>query len=166
MSICLQQVDYHHSMYGQNVASDEANEGEKDDGYDLIELTGCGKISQWRFPKDLERCPISSCQELFDDRFEAIDHYRKEHAKNSILCYICAIPIYTYSFKDFEAHFNRMHPNDGIPFQFNQKIKQEPQPAKVCIEINLLSYFLVSILICYVFRHLPLLYSAEHRNCE
>lgn len=125
--------------YEQSLTSDEEN-GEEDNDDDLITLNGCGQITQWRFPKGMERCPLISCQELFDDRSEAIDHYKMQHAKKSILCYVCDIPIYTYSSKDFEAHFRRMHPDAEIPFQFNGRIKQEIQPNKVFIETDWITF--------------------------
>lgn len=124
----MQQVDQSSKYIKSepNLVSDEEYEGEEivDDS---ITLYGCGTVSKWRFPKGMERCPVSNCQELFDYRSEAIEHFKQKHAKRSILCYICGIPIYTYNSRDFESHFNRMHPDKEIPFQFNRKVKLEPK---------------------------------------
>lgn len=81
----------------------------------------------------MERCPVTSCQELFDSRDDAINHYKEQHATKSILCNICKSPITTFSAKDFENHFKRWHPNDVMPFEFPQKVKKEIHSDKVRI---------------------------------
>lgn len=101
------------------------NEDEQSEKNDVITLKGCGVITQWTFPENQTRCPISGCWKLFDNRSIAIEHYKRSHSKKTILCFACNAPMCVYNDDDFENHYRRMHPDVEMPFQFNQKIKEE-----------------------------------------
>lgn len=82
----------------------------------------------------MERCPVTSCQEFFDCRDDAIDHFKERHATKCIFCHICDLPVTTFSSKDFENHFKRRHPDDVMPLEFNQKVKKEIHSENVRIQ--------------------------------
>lgn len=99
---------------------------------DLIILTGCGMKTQWKFPDNLERCPMTGCWKTYSNRLKIILHYKKRHAEKSILCYICNAPMCVPNDKDFENHYRRLHPDVEMPIRFVQKVKQETQTENVC----------------------------------
>lgn len=107
-----------------------------DENYDLILLKGCGQITKWKFPADITRCPVSNCLRNFENRDALILHYKKRHARKSILCYACNAPMSVYNDKDFEDHYRRLHPDLEMPIGFNQKIKQEPLSEQVCVNTS------------------------------
>lgn len=90
---------------------------------DLITLNGCGRITKWRFSKDLKQCPVSKCNLEFETRQEAIVHYKMTHAKNSIFCALCDKPICTDTTREFLIHYGRMHPNEKVPFNLGEAKK-------------------------------------------
>lgn len=47
---------------------------------------------------------------------EAKRHYSQAHAKNAILCNWCEKPIQSPYFSCYRKHFERIHPNEKIPF--------------------------------------------------
>lgn len=77
----------------------------------MITLTGFGQIAQWQFPKNTTRCPVSNCRVERGFRSLAIDHYRKRHAKNFILCGLCNKPIPAKSIYGVILHYKKIHPN-------------------------------------------------------
>lgn len=95
---------------------------------DLITLTGCGYITQWRFPQNQQQCPNNLCRADFESRSEAIVHYQERHADHMILCDICNKPIALgikagiQSPVNFTNHYKRMHPNTEISYDFNKII--------------------------------------------
>lgn len=93
-----------------------------DEEDDLITLNGCGQVTQWRFP-DTKICPVQNCRLLFGIRSDAMHHYKKRHAKVSILCPICEKPIISHKPSDFMRHFLRIHPNNETPFVFGARAK-------------------------------------------
>lgn len=104
--------------------SENCSAKENDEIDDLITLSGCDHITQWRFPQNQKRCPIHLCHEEFESRSAAISHYQEQHASHSILCDICNKPI-LLSVKfgienphNFYNHYKRMHPNMKIPYEF------------------------------------------------
>lgn len=90
---------------------------------DSIQLSGCGKITCWKFPLKSTRCPIGSCNLECGYRSAAIQHYKKQHAQNSIFCYWCELPILAYHPNDFKRHYKEEHKDMEMPFNFDTKIK-------------------------------------------
>lgn len=97
---------------------DDANE--KDD---VITLSGCGRITKWCVPADLMKCPVLNCQQHFDSRSAFLKHYEKRHAHKSIMCEVCAKPLILSGPREYETHFQRVHPNERVPI-FDQKRKR------------------------------------------
>lgn len=89
---------------------------------DLITLEGCGQISQWRFPRDVSRCPVRNCTETFEFRSVGIAHYKEQHAKNAIFCLICQRPVLTKSLSFFINHYREKHPGEELTaYNFDEK---------------------------------------------
>lgn len=86
---------------------------------DLITLTGCGQITQWKLPEIITKCPVRGCGKPFGTRKEAIVHYKEKHARNSILCFVCAKPFVFQHPHHFIQHFHTRHPSVALPFSFN-----------------------------------------------
>lgn len=84
------------------------------DDEDLITLYGCGRITKWKFPTNQTRC--LACPSESVQRSSLIAHYKECHAKTSILCPICVKPICAREKKNFKKHYQRMHPNERIPY--------------------------------------------------
>lgn len=84
---------------------------------DLITL---GELTEyantvWPFP-DTKRCPVRSCGMMFRTRTKAIEHYRENHAKHSVLCHICKYPLMLLTAAHHLAgHFARKHPTVTPP---------------------------------------------------
>lgn len=93
---------------------DEENE-------DLITLSGCSRITKWKFPLNQTRCPV--CRLVFVQRSDTIAHYKDRHAQGSLLCPICIKPICVRGNADFKKHYQRLHPNNELPYGMN---KTEP----------------------------------------
>lgn len=102
-----------------SIDSDSQHWEAEEDNDDLITLTGCDQITQWRFPKDLKKCPVQNCTLQFKTRSTAIVHYKKQHAMDAVLCSICDKPISTKHRETFTKHYSRMHPN-VVPFEFEE----------------------------------------------
>lgn len=92
-----------------------------DDEDDMITLYGCSQTTYWRFPENMTLCPVSSCNETFEVRSEAIKHFRESHAQHSIHCSICEKVITTYSFEGYMAHFYNFHPDEIAPLNLNEQ---------------------------------------------
>lgn len=90
----------------------DSENGEEDN--DLITLTGCGQITQWRFPQTT-RCPLRNCRADPGFRSLTIDHYRKRHAKNFTLCALCDKPVSAKQIWSVILHYRTKHPNDQLP---------------------------------------------------
>lgn len=95
---------------------------------DLVTLSGCGQITQWRFPKT-KRCPVLKCSSSFETRLAAMNHYKKKHARNAIFCHLCNKPIGTSTFKALTLHFRKRHPGKRIPFKFH-KNRPDGRPTR------------------------------------
>lgn len=113
---------------------DNADDDSEDDENDLITLSGCRQVTQWRFP-NTKSCPVISCRVLFGIRSDAIRHYKKRHAQTSILCPACKRPIVAQFPNQFLKHFTNIHPNTAIPFDFGTLVAAKVRA--VCI----LQYF-------------------------
>lgn len=70
---------------------DIVNDDMNGEGSDWIELSGCGKLSKWKFPSCLTTCPILTCSTEFDSRADVIGHFKERHAVDLILCYLCDV---------------------------------------------------------------------------
>lgn len=92
-----------------------------DDAYDLIKLTGCDLITYWPFPKDITKCPSYHCKTEFGDRYLAIAHYKRQHAKKSVFCSVCERPISASHISSFMQHCEKVHPNEK-PLCLNEEI--------------------------------------------
>lgn len=118
---------------------DTSEQNAEDDGDDAIILTGCGQITQWIWPKDLQRCYVQRCRSNIKNRREAINHYRDTHANTAVLCPLCDKPIYAPWPNKYKLHFDRIHPNVAIPFDFkgtlNDSAKLKSQKRKVSYRI-------------------------------
>lgn len=102
---------------GDDSPSDDTNDEDDEEG-DWITLSGCDKITRWQFPQNSTQCPEPTCCMEFEDRSAAIIHYDKQHSHNAILCYICDKPIPAMTPKEFETHYEKIHPNEKVPFVF------------------------------------------------
>lgn len=100
----------------------------------LITLKGCGHVTKWKFPQNQNNCPNGNCRESFDTRAECILHYERQHSMNAIVCKMCDHPISTHTTRDYIKHFERMHPNEAIPFDLST---QRNQPELSTDLINL-----------------------------
>lgn len=92
-----------------------SNHNESDEEDDLIQLTGCGQKTSFRFPTNTTRCPIYSCHADFGYRSEAIAHYKRKHTKDSIFCEECHKAISAKSLFSFRQHYTVHHPNADLP---------------------------------------------------
>lgn len=114
-------------------------ETKQNDDDEAIILSGCGLITQYMFPADLDKCPVPKCHAIVKNRSEAISHYRESHARKSILCPLCEKPICGGRSK-FMRHHHRIHPNMAMQFEFNETTKKSkkstPQTKQVCIHIQ------------------------------
>lgn len=82
---------------------------------DLISLHGCGRSTQWRFPKHMKICP--TCNSSFESRSAAILHYRTKHANAGRYCSICDEPIHSPSSVFWKLHCKKFHSNMPMPIQ-------------------------------------------------
>lgn len=105
------------------MGTDSETEKDDDEQEDLIELHGCGLTTYWKFPKNVKNCPVHRCRANFGVRSDAIRHYRNYHANRAILCPICVKPILcaNRSFFNIKDHYNRVHPNEELPYDFSAK---------------------------------------------
>lgn len=77
---------------------------------------------KWRFPDTID-CPKQYCTWQLNFDFSNVDvarnaamaHYRKEHAKNDLLCVLCNTLISMSSQSNMIQHYGRKHPNARIP---------------------------------------------------
>lgn len=108
-------------LYSCSKTQSNANDTEKrNKDKDLITLTGAGHITQWRFPKNLTRCPVSNCQKKCSTRSAAIEHYKNHHAIRAILCSICDKPVAAKTYDSFIEHYRKQHPQFDAPLDFKQ----------------------------------------------
>ncbi|XP_031628721.1 uncharacterized protein LOC116344364 isoform X2 [Contarinia nasturtii] len=102
---------------------------------DLIELKGFGVITKWHYP-DINNCAVNGCGLAFGHRSLAIDHYRKCHADNFILCSICK-PNKPISTHNALPHYKRSHPDAEIPWIQSEKVINVPSERTKVNELNL-----------------------------
>lgn len=93
---------------------------------DKITLFGCGMTTKWRIPDGMTNCPVLNCHQKFKTRSTLISHYKENHANGSILCTACVPPkpIRVNRSGDFIGHFERLHPNQVMPFAFNREVRR------------------------------------------
>lgn len=130
--ICAQWKDHfirHHKRMHPNI---DVPFGWDDE---LITLSGCNQITEWKFPANLKRCPVIRCGLKFKKRSHAISHYKLQHAQKSILCLLCNKPISAQSTNDFIRHYIRIHPGTEIPYVFIEKMSTSLKKEMVVYEI-------------------------------
>lgn len=105
-----------------DTGSDDSDSSESNASDDKITLYGCGVTTYWRVPLDQKKCPVLTCRQEFKMRSNFISHYKKNHAKGSILCTACVPPkpIRVSGPVDFRGHFGRLHPNQALPYGLDQ----------------------------------------------
>lgn len=89
------------------------NNANKNDD-DLITLRGLGKITQWKFPKNVTQCPMHCCNFKFKMRATGISHFKQLHAEHTILCTICRKIVSSRQRQQICRHFDKMHPNEDM----------------------------------------------------
>lgn len=107
--------------------SDTSDSSENITGEDVITLNGLGITTKWRIPDNITTCPVFSCQQVFKMRSTFISHYKENHANGSILCPVCVPPKpirVNKTPRDYTNHFERVHPNHEVPFDFVNKRKR------------------------------------------
>lgn len=90
---------------------------------DLITLTGLNKVSTWRFPPNLKKCPLFRCGSEFKSRSLAIAHYKANHAATSVQCFLCKKVISVSNTANYRTHFNRVHPHVKLSQSQHPKVK-------------------------------------------
>lgn len=83
---------------------------------DLITLSGCRQTTYWRFPPNLTHCPNKRCGAEFEDRSDAIEHYKEMHAVHCILCPKCDRPIAAQNKTNLLVHYASQHPGEMPPY--------------------------------------------------
>lgn len=116
------------------------SQNECEEAADLITLSGCERITKWRVPKNLTKCPVFRCNNKFKTRSLTITHYKKFHAAHSILCPICNKPIRAKSKWNFIIHYNRCHPDEEVPYDLHTSEEQEMRPVIQAKEVRTLQY--------------------------
>lgn len=74
----------------------------------------------WPFPR-VTWCPHRGCNENFEHRKEAKNHYIIQHAPNVVLCTLCEPkkPITTYV---IPAHYATVHSGAQLPPDWKEKV--------------------------------------------
>lgn len=57
------------------------DEGDDDSENDKMKLSGCGILTYWSMPANLNRCPVNCCWKVFENNYALRQHYKTEHAK-------------------------------------------------------------------------------------
>lgn len=104
---------------------------------DVITLSGCKRITKWRFPAKMKHCPVTKCHKSFQSRQSAIAHYTKIHAPNSFYCSICEKPLALQNVTNLLLHFRNRHPGKKIPPKENQTRYKQAIQTKGVQELKL-----------------------------
>lgn len=132
-----------YSYVHSNLQSDN-NDKNEDEVDDLITLRGCGRITQWRFPSDITRCPVHRCPHTFHSRAKAINHYKEKHANYAILCPICEKPIAAHSKHGFISHYEKWHAYQKVPYNlYDENTDNSDDPADATVKVKKMNYFLI-----------------------
>lgn len=87
---------------------------------DMITLNGGAK---WQFPKDMEFCPECGPGGVDLVRSELIAHFKKNHARYTIMCQLCN---HTISIQkdpnNFIKHYKEVHPDIEPPTEDNETV--------------------------------------------
>lgn len=119
------------------------NEADENKETDLITLRGGGIFTQYRFPQSTI-CPSRKCNREFDNRSDAIEHYKIWHAVQWMFCSQCDKPVYTNKLKNYKEHYEKMHPKSEIPpVKLIEPIVPNSDTDEVC---NIRSKFLYKIM--------------------
>lgn len=107
-----------------------------EDEDDLITLTGCDKVTRWKFPQHTIICPVEKCSKQFAVRSDAIAHYKSQHAHEAILCPICKIPIFATLTIFYKIHFMKAHPNMKFPLDDLGEDENEDEQEDTHLKVN------------------------------
>lgn len=88
------------------------NDSQTDEIDDLIISNGFGVTTCWRYPEDINYCLNLGCGLIFENRSDAIKHYKRQHADHFVFCSICTKPV---SVDNFKRHCKNIHRNGEIP---------------------------------------------------
>lgn len=116
-------------MEEKGIVNDEHTNITANEDGDLILLNGCGYKTEYKFP-DQKMCPVLRCDVASESRSALINHYKEEHAQNSIYCFLCCKPIVAEYPYNFIHHFRRKHKNVKDPFDFDE-VKQLSQAQNI-----------------------------------
>lgn len=105
------------------------------------------RISTWRFPSNLKKCPLLKCKVEFKSRSLAIRHYKAHHASTSVLCFLCKKPISVKGNSgsaNYRNHFKRMHPHVKLSPSQNTEVESNskivpPRSHFVKVKVKALS---------------------------
>lgn len=87
----------------------------------------------------MKRCAISHCRRNFENRSNAIAHFKENHTKNMILCFTCNKPIRSTYPAMFRSH-HHMHPDIPMPFDFSERKKCWKEHAPLDEKVSYDSY--------------------------
>lgn len=107
------------SMNEQNIdanVSKVKRRTKNDKDGDLITLSGYNQTTYWKFPQNIRQCPNKRCGAEFEDRSDAIEHYKQMHAVHSILCSKCDTPIAVQNRANLMLHYTSRHPGEMPPY--------------------------------------------------
>lgn len=100
----------------QNDDDAEMNHNVDGNDSDIIELKIYGgTVTYWKFPENLEKCPVHLCGQTFESKSDGIIHYRTNHANGSYFCSLCDKPIRCVTQCVLSGHYRRMHPHRKVP---------------------------------------------------
>lgn len=120
----------------------QVNEDDENEDEDLITLRGGGIFTQYRFPQSTD-CPSKCCNREFDNRSDAIVHYKIWHALNFMFCFECEKPVCTNNLNNYKEHYEQMHPQSEI---LSAKIIEPIDPDSKTDEVSYITSDLI-------FRH-------------
>lgn len=110
-----------------NDSNDEDNANDN-----LIKLEGCGIVSYWQLPANLNRCPVINCRMVFENGAALKKHYKLHHAMHAVFCEPCGWPVMSKCPQQFQTHFRKYHPNMAKPkYGFGKAVKPENNNKQV-----------------------------------
>lgn len=102
-------------------SDDDDDDDDNDADDNVIKLKGAGMITYWQLPTNLNRCPVSGCRMVLENNSALKQHYKRKHAKHSVLCEPCGYPLIARYLQNFQIHMKKTHPNIS-PGDFGKKI--------------------------------------------
>lgn len=74
------------------------------------------------------------CPDTFQFRYVAKNHFILKHARNSIYCSICDIPITAYKYVEYIEHYRQTHPNVNPVDNLKPKVEYDSGDFSVYID--------------------------------